>query len=179
MADYGKLLGDGVVQFERMLPGPIERVWDHFAKPELRQKWFCGGKTDQKAGGTLTMEFDHSRLSQSPPPEKYAGEAVSRFDCEILVFEPPHRLEFTWPSEQDNPPTQVSVTLREEGDKVRLILRHWRLERGDFLIGAMAGWHAHLDLLEDNLERRRARDFWPHHMALEAEYEAQLQSSDR
>lgn len=170
MADYGHLEEAGVLVFERVLPGPIERVWQYFVDPQLRQKWFCSGKTDDHAGGTLTMEFDHSRISESPPPEKYADQNVASFDCEILVFDPPHHLEFSWPSEQGNPPTQVSVKLSEEGDKVRLILRHWRLDSGDFLIGASAGWHAHLDLLADNLESRAVTDFWPHHMALEAVY---------
>jgi hypothetical protein len=27
MSDYGTLLGTDTVRFERLLPGPIERVW--------------------------------------------------------------------------------------------------------------------------------------------------------
>lgn len=36
--------------------------------------------------------------------------------------------------------------------------------------GIAAGWHAHLDLLADLLEGRPARDFRPHHTALEGGY---------
>ena len=171
MGEYGKLSDDGVLEFERLLPGPIERVWDYFVDPELRAKWFCAGKTDDHVGGVLTLDFDHRRISQSQPPEKYAGQEQDRFDCEILAFDPPNRLEFSWPSEEGQPPTRVLVELSEADGQVRLVLRHWRLDQPDIINGASAGWHAHLDLLEDNLEGRAVTDFWPLHTALEAEYE--------
>ncbi|MEQ9314992.1 MAG: SRPBCC family protein [Henriciella sp.] len=174
MAEYGVLKSDGLLEFERLLPGPIERVWDYFVKPELRAKWLCGGETGSAPGGLFRMSFDNARLSRSPAPDKYADQEVVSFDGEILVFDPPHHLEFSWPSEQGNPPTQVSVKLSSEGEKVRLVLRHWRLESDEFINGASAGWHAHLDLLEDNLMGRELKDFWPHHMALEAVYAERL-----
>ncbi|MEM5516716.1 SRPBCC family protein [Henriciella sp. AS95] len=177
MADYGALNGEGTLVFERLLPGPIERVWDYIVKPELREAWFCGGKTDDHAGGTMTLAFDHRKLSESGPPEKYADQETGSFDCDILVYEPPHRLDITWPAEQGHPPTEVSIMLSEADGKVRLVLQHKRLTDGDFLIGAAAGWHAHFDLLQDNLDGRAVRDFWPRHMALEAAYETRLKKT--
>ena len=103
MAEYGRLIDGTVLEFERLLPGPIERVWEYFVNPDLRQKWFCAGKTDDHAGGTLTLSFDHTRISSAPPPKKYADDQGGDFDCEILVYEPPHRLDFSWPSEQGTP----------------------------------------------------------------------------
>ena len=170
MAEYGRLIDGTVLEFERLLPGPIERVWEYFVNPDLRQKWFCAGKTDDHAGGTLTLSFDHTRISSAPPPKKYADDQGGDFDCEILVYEPPHRLDFSWPSEQGNPPTEVSVQLSERDGQVHLLLRHTRLESAEFINGASAGWHAHLDLLEDNLYGRKVTDFWPLHTALEDEY---------
>lgn len=173
MAKYGKFEA-GVLEFERLLPGPIERVWEFLTDPELRAKWICGGRTEPRAGGVIRLDFDNTRLSKSPPPEKYADQGKVAFEGEVLVYEPPHRLAFTWPESGDEVPSQVSITLSEEGGKVRLVLRHERLGRGDFLNGAAAGWHAHLDLLADNLEGRQLHDFWTHHTALEAEYEQRL-----
>jgi hypothetical protein len=30
------------VRFERLLPGPIERVWDYLTKPDLQRTWLAG-----------------------------------------------------------------------------------------------------------------------------------------
>ncbi len=33
----------GEVRLLRLLPGPIERVWDFIIDPEKRARWFAGG----------------------------------------------------------------------------------------------------------------------------------------
>lgn len=34
------------VRFERLLPGPIERVWDYLTKPDLQQTWLAESTAD-------------------------------------------------------------------------------------------------------------------------------------
>ena len=36
MNDYGELLDENTVRFERLLPGPIERVWSYLTEGEKR-----------------------------------------------------------------------------------------------------------------------------------------------
>lgn len=43
MSEYGELLGESTVRFERLLPGPIERVWRFLTESDKRAQWLCGG----------------------------------------------------------------------------------------------------------------------------------------
>lgn len=36
MKAYGDLTANDTIRFERMLPGPIERVWAHLVEPDKR-----------------------------------------------------------------------------------------------------------------------------------------------
>ena len=48
MNDYGELIDSSTVRFERMLPGPIERVWSYIVESDKRKQWLCAG--DIEAG---------------------------------------------------------------------------------------------------------------------------------
>jgi hypothetical protein len=37
---------DQAVRFERLLPGPIERVWDYLTKPDLQRSWLAESAAD-------------------------------------------------------------------------------------------------------------------------------------
>jgi hypothetical protein len=41
MSPTAQMLDADTVRFERLLPGPIERVWDHLTRPELRRTWMA------------------------------------------------------------------------------------------------------------------------------------------
>ena len=43
MNDYGELLDDHTVRFERILPGPVDRVWSYLTESDKRARWLCGG----------------------------------------------------------------------------------------------------------------------------------------
>lgn len=175
MTDYVEATSTTSLRFVRTLPGPVERVWQHLVEPELRARWFAGGETDGRVGGSLTLAFDHSRLSAQPPPERYREVSNQTCRCTIVVWEPPHRLAFTWPEGEGQPDSEVTITLSEADDGgVRLELVHARLEQPESRDGAAAGWHAHFELLEDLLGGRRPRDFWLRHGELEAEYATRL-----
>ena len=164
----------GRLELKRVLPSTPERVWAYLVQGELRQKWFCGGTVEPQPGGLIVFDFDHTRISRSPPPSKYADDCKVRLEGEVLVYDKPHRLVFTWPENDGETPTRVSITLKAVDAGVELHLVHEKLDRMDYRIGAAAGWHAHFDLLEDILDGREARDFWQRHTALEAEYETRL-----
>lgn len=173
MSNYAQILQPGVIRFERLLPGPLERVWAHLTESELCAKWLAEiNIQEMKPGGRIDMFFLHDRLSPHPDPipEKYAemkdgAESVA----EITRVDPPHLLAYTWGD------GEVEFALSAEGDQVRLVLTHRMSvdDRGEYH-GTIVGWHSHLRVLADVLEGRVPEPFWPEHLRLEKEYEERL-----
>ena len=178
MSEYGELLDENTVRFERLLPGPIERVWSYLTDSDKRAKWLCGGDVETTAGGHVDMLFHNATLSGDediPRPEKYKdmSEKIS-FAGKVTRCNPPHVLEHTWNFGDEL--SEVRYELEEQGDKVRLVLIHHRLETRDTVLSVSCGWHAHLNLLVDVLEGSRPRPFYKMHLQYESEYEQRLGS---
>jgi hypothetical protein len=72
MNPTAQIIDADTVRFERLLPGPIERVFDHLTKPELRRTWLAGA-----AAGDITA-------CQPPQSVEYElrDASVVRFDLE-------------------------------------------------------------------------------------------------
>ena len=171
MSDYGVVTEAGGVRFERLLPAPIERVWDYLTRSELRRKWFAEGEMELRPGGAMTLIFRNSELSpgDAEVPEKFRKYEGFESAGEIVAVAPPRRLVFNW-FEESGPPTEVSWELEPQGDRTRLMLSHRRLATRDAMVDVSGGWHLHLDVLEDVLANRTPRPFWARQAALEAEY---------
>ncbi len=177
MNDYGEMLDATTVRFERLLPGPIERVWSYLTESEKRASWLCGGDTEPTVGGRVDMHFHNASLSNATDverPEKYKDmpEKMS-FSGKVTRYEPPHVLAHTW--EFENEASEVCYELREQGDMVHLVLTHRKLETSETVLSVCGGWHTHLDILVDVLADREPRPFWKTHTALEAQYEERLE----
>ena len=176
MNDYGELLDSKTVRFERLLPGPIERVWGYLVESEKRAKWLCGGETDSRVGGNIDMHFHNASLSSAEDiarPEKYKDmpEKVS-FSGTVTRYEPPRALSHTW--EFDGEASEVCYELEEVGNKVKLVLTHRRLLSSDIVLSVSGGWHTHLDILVDVLEHRQPGPFWKTQAEFAAEYKRRL-----
>ena len=91
MSEYGIVISPASVRFERLLPGPIERVWSYLTDPELRGTWFASGPIEPREGGGLKLTFRHSQLA--PPgevaPAKHAGAEGYTADCRVTQWQPP------------------------------------------------------------------------------------------
>jgi uncharacterized protein YndB with AHSA1/START domain len=179
MNPYGERLDKTTVRFERLLPGPIERVWQYISEGEKRAKWLAGGSTELVVDGVVNLEFHNASLSplpDDPPPNKYCGlpEKMS-FSGRITRCNPPTLLAHTW--EADGDFSEVEYVLNAIGDKVQIVITHTRLNE-DEVLGVCGGWHAHLDILDDVLEGQTPRAFWKNHTALEAEYESRYGKAD-
>ena len=81
-------------------------------------------------------------------------------------------LEHTWEFEDEN--SLVCYELSEEGDKVRLVLTHSRLETTDIVLSVSGGWHTHLNVLEDVLAGGDRRPFYKMQTQFETEYSERL-----
>ena len=176
MSAYGEILDQQTVRFERLLPGPIDRVWSYLVEADKRAKWLCGGETELKTGGHVDMLFENARLSGQEDierPEKYKDlpEQVS-FTGTVTRCEPPHVLAHTW--DYEDTASEVCYELTEVGEQVRLVITHSKLTGRDEMQSVCGGWHTHMDILVDVLNGKDPQPFWKVHTALEAEYDKRL-----
>ena len=64
---YGALIEPTTLKIQRLLPGPIERVWAYLTESDLRRQWLAAGPMELKVGGELRFASDNG---------DYAGEAL-------------------------------------------------------------------------------------------------------
>ena len=175
-ASYATLVAADTVRFERILPGPIERVWAFLTQSDQRARWLAAGEMELRTGGSVELVFHNSELTEndSPPPEKYAQYGTeSRMRGRITACEPPRLLAYTW-EESSGEDSEVRFELGVQGDDVRLVLVHSRLPGRKQMLSVAGGWHTHLDILADRLDGRTPPGFWTTHTRLEAEYERRI-----
>ena len=174
MENYGKFTGPETIRFERLLPGPIERVWAYLTESEKRGQWLAAGTMELKIGGSVELHFNHNNLTphEDPIPEKYKQhEEGSTMQGQITQLDPPHLLSYTW-GEDAGFDSEVTFELIPKDDKVLLILTHRRLgDDREMLKGIGAGWHTHLGILIDKLHNRTPKPFWDEHTKMEDKYE--------
>ena len=143
---------------------------------EKRRKWLATGLLEPRVGGTVNFLFLNAHLSpeQAPPPEKYKNEGNgSAMTGEVLVYDPPTHLSYTW-SEANGEHSIASFHLERVGDTVRLAITHRRLSSRSMMVGVAGGWHTHLTILEDVLEGRTPAAFWKTFNKWDAEYERRM-----
>ena len=163
----------GTVKLERLLPGPVERVWAYITESDKRAKWLAAGEFDLRVGGKIRLEFDNARLPNDKvvPPE-YKSRGQGKYDGVITRLEPMRLLAHTWM--WDGGDTEVSYELTPRGKDVLLVIIHRRLEGRDLKAAVMGGWDVHTGILEDLLKGVEPRPYWKTHARLEKEYGAAL-----
>lgn len=126
------------VRFQRLLPGPIERVWQYLTEADKLPEWFGQGAIEAHQGGGVSLMDGHIRGV-------------------VTQCRPPHLLIYTWnvfaPGQEvsDYPESYLKLELQAQEDgQVLLTLTHLpileRFERQNAM-----GWHTFLDLLENVL----------------------------
>jgi uncharacterized protein YndB with AHSA1/START domain len=166
---YGTLIEPTTLKIQRLLPGPVERVWAYLTQGELRRKWLAAGDMETKVGAPFELVWRNDELTD-PPGERPAGFSVEhRMQSRITEIDPPRKLSFTWSNSGD-----VSFELEPRGDKVLLTLIHRRLPDRKTLLGVSGGWHMHLDVLVARASGREPAPFWDAMMHLREEYDRRL-----
>ncbi len=132
----------GHVRLERLLPGPIERVWEHLTNTSLIPAWFGeDGAIEPRAGGAVRLMGGHIRGV-------------------VTQWRPPHRLAYTWcvfdPADPPGAPSAypesyLVFTLERYGERVMLSLQHTPIPTRFEKQTAM-GWHTMLDLVAAALD---------------------------
>ncbi|MEX0792517.1 MAG: SRPBCC family protein [Pirellulaceae bacterium] len=169
MSEFGKPIGNDTLRIERLLPGPIERVWAYLTESEKRGKWLAVGEMELWVGGKVRLLFSHADLTphQEAIPERFKEmECGHGFEGTVTLCEPPHLLAFTWGGDT----SEVKFELTPQDEKVLLVITHTRLRDRDEMSCVAAGWHTHLGILEDNLNGETPRPFWSTVDRLQSEY---------
>jgi uncharacterized protein YndB with AHSA1/START domain len=155
----GVLLDASTLRFERLLPGPIERIWAYLTESEKRKQWFAAGDYELKKGGKANLFFQHKNISKpgTTPPEafKKMHEEGHNWEGKILEVDAPRMLRMTFGEH-----SEVLYELTEQSSgEVLLTLTHSKLTAND-MKNVGPGWHSHLAILSDRLNNRNDVDFW-------------------
>jgi uncharacterized protein YndB with AHSA1/START domain len=170
--EYGVVSEPRALRFERLLPGPIERVWAYLTEPEMRAKWLASGPMELFAGGKVELSFRHADLSpvkeERPKPfkeEEHLSGRVTRCD-------PPRLLAMTWGTAPDA--SEVTFELAPRDEEVLLVVTHRKLANRTEMINVAGGWHTHLAILTDQANGRTPRPFWSTWTGIKDEYQRRL-----
>lgn len=163
MDNFGQRVDAHTVRFERVLPGPLEKIWAYLVDGKKRGEWFASGELPAKVGENFEMYIKHSDLSpnKSPAPEQFKEMDATghRATEKLLALEPMRRVAYTFGS-QHPPTSEVEFVLTPEGDKIRLTLTHRKVPDRAYAVNVSGGWHAHLAILQYKAEGKVPPPFW-------------------
>lgn len=128
-------MSGGVVEVTRTLRATPQDVFDAWTNADRLQEWLCPdpgfvaeATCDPVVGGRFRIV-------------KVFGGGTDEVTGEYLVVDPPRRLVFTWTAgTTGGGPSQVTVTLRPDGDTTQMTILHERLPGGGIRDGAAAAW---------------------------------------
>ena len=175
MGEFGVVPEARTLRLQRVLPGPIERVWAYLTELEKRGKWLARGPMELRVGGRVELNFRNAELSphKETPPDRYRNRGAGSLRGRITRCDPPRLLSYTWNEDSDTP-SEVTFELTPQGADVLLVLTHRRLGDRAAMLSVAGGWHTHLGILIDHMNGREPRPFWSTYASLEAEYERRL-----
>ncbi|MGB7847081.1 MAG: SRPBCC family protein [Candidatus Acidiferrum sp.] len=168
--EHGAKIETGTFRIERLLPGPVERVWAYLTEPEKRRKWFGAGPMELRVGGRVALQFRFSELTtEKTPPSK---DDSCKVPGQVTQCDPPRLLSYTW---GDGPAaSEVTFQLTPQGSSVLLVITHRRLGERTKMVSVASGWHTHVDILVDHLSGRNPRPFWRTKARLQKQYSERL-----
>lgn len=167
--DYGVLTEPTTLKIERLLPGPIERVWDYLTDSDLRARWLAAGRMEMRVGAATELTWRNDTLTDPPGRRPADFGPEHSMTVEITELDPPRRLAISWGSTGG-----VLFELEPLGDGVQLTLTHKRVADPAVRLNVSAGWHGHLDILKARMEGREPATFWDRWLELKAEYAKRL-----
>ncbi|MGB8313939.1 MAG: SRPBCC family protein [Aestuariivirga sp.] len=171
---YATFPAKETIRIERLLPGPVERVWSYLTDSGKRAKWFAAGPMELREGGAVSLTFRNSDLSDGQPnPGGGSPDGVDHVMHGVITrCAPPHLLAFNWSI--DGTGTESRFQLSQEGLDTRLVITQQRVSNRNQLLGMTAGWHVHIGILIDLLQDKTPRSFWPEHVRLKKVYEGRI-----
>ena len=166
--DYADVIAAGSVRIERLLPGPVERIWKWLTDGELRRQWLAAGDMRLEVGAPFELVWRNDELTDPPGhrPEGFAEE--HRMQSRLLDVDAPRRLAFTWGD------GDVVFELEPRGERVLLRVLHRGISDRSNMLMIGAGWHMHLDILVARVSGEAPTSFWDGWTRLRGEYEQRM-----
>ena len=168
---YGVLIEPTILKIQRLLPGPIERIWAYLTESELRRKWLAAGQMEMKVGASVELVWRNDELTDPPGPRPPGFGDEHRVQSRITELDPPRKLAIAWEGSGD-----VSFELEPKGNEVLLTVIHRRLPNRATLLGVGAGWHMHLDVLVARATGKEPAPFWDGLSLLRKEYDRRIRA---
>jgi uncharacterized protein YndB with AHSA1/START domain len=166
---YGVLTEPATLKIQRLLPGPIERVWAYLTESELRRQWLAAGEMEMKVGAPVELVWRNNELT-TPPGQRPPGFSEEhRMQSRITELDAPRKLAIAWGASGE-----VSFELEPKGDEVLLTVIHRRLPDRATMLKVAAGWHAHLDMLVARASGKAAGPFWDGWSRVYEDYDRRL-----
>ena len=166
---YGALIEPATLKIQRLLPGPIERIWAYLTDSELRRQWLAAGEMEMTVGTPFELVWRNVELTD-PPSERPAGfPEEHRMQSRVTECDPPRRLSIAWNNSGD-----VTFELEPKGKGVLLTVIHRRLPDRSTMLKVSAGWHMHLDILVARASGEEPAPFWDGWSRLQKEYDRLL-----
>ena len=166
----GALVEPTTMRFERLLPGPIERVWEYLTRPELLTTWLSvAAAIDVREGGKVELTMDHGKKGELPEDVKAklvdADKITPKVHGTVTRVAPGRVIAYTWEDAMSDPGaplsgrSEVTFELEARGEDVLLVFTHRRIIP-KFAPQALAGWHTLFDLLEARTRGEPSFDFF-------------------
>lgn len=111
------------VRFVRHYPRSVEKVWNALTDPARLADWMGVSRVEPHVGGRIELMLDG--------PHPGTGQ--------VLVWDPPKVLEFTW-SNTHAPDSTIRYELERQGDGTRLIFTHTGMPYASSAL-MLPGWH--------------------------------------
>lgn len=138
--------GRPALRLERVLRHSPDRVWRALTEPEEMAAWHpTPARFEPRVGGRVEYVA--------------GGDVPGMADGEVLEYEPPRRLAYTWAA-GDREEDELRWELRPHDEGCLLILVHSFDDRFKAARDG-AGWHVCLDALADSLAGGPGRDRAP------------------
>jgi uncharacterized protein YndB with AHSA1/START domain len=166
---YGELIEPTTLKIQRLLPGPIERIWAYLTDSELRRKWLAAGAMEMTVGAPFELVWRNDELNDPPSARQEGFDEEHRMQSRITELDPPRRLSIAWNNSGD-----VTFELEPKGKGVLLTVIHRRLPDRSTLLKVSAGWHMHLDTLVARAAGNEPAPYWDGMMRLREEYDRRL-----
>src|SRR5689334_6786981 len=166
---YGVLTEPATFTIQRLLPGPIERVWAYLTESDLRRQWLAAGPMEMTVGAPVELVWRNDELTDPPGQRPPGFPEEHRMHSRITELDPPRKLAITWGSTGG-----VSFELEQQGDDVLLTVIHRRVPDRSVLLNVSAGWHMHLDILAARLAGQEPETFWDGWARLKNEYDRRM-----
>jgi uncharacterized protein YndB with AHSA1/START domain len=110
-----------------------EELWAAITQPEQLRGWLGEADLDVDEAAAGTIKFSEKEIAQ----------------LRVRELDPGRFVEYDW-SYPDEPDSVLRLELEPRGEGTLLVLDHRRLAGSD-VVDYSAGWHSHLDALEQLL----------------------------